>query len=421
MATKPLPTSATDLATSVLGLAAAYATIGVLRYLALDLHLITAALIVMAAGAMPPVIADIFYFRRYREAALSTRRPIVWSQLLHKCYGLVVTFVSFGILYFAMPEYHRQLYTHYWDMVAIVLPFFLFITPFYFYWCLRRDTLPHDGYDEVALLALGNIKGRDWAEIGRHYRNWLVKAFFMPLMITYMMNTTADLIERDLNLSNFIAIYDFTYAIIMFADLLFASIGYVLTLRLLNAHIRSSEPTFRGWAVAIACYTPFWDYLLHSRYFEYQDEVYWIGLLQNYPVISVVWGSVILGLMVVYALATVCLGIRFSNLTYRGLITSGPYRFTKHPAYLTKNISWWMISVPFISHEGIVTAATHCLLLLGVNFIYYLRARTEELHLSNYPEYVEYALAMNERSIFKPLVKYLPFLEYKKPENPPAI
>ena len=73
------------------------------------------------------------------------------------------------------------------------------------------------------------------------------------------------------------------------------------------------------------------------------------------------------------------------------------------------------------TNEGWTVAATHCILLLGVNFIYYQRAVTEENHLSNYPEYVEYALAMNQRSIFRPLVKYLPFLEYKVPERLPRI
>ena len=420
----PLPTSQTDLATSLLGLAAAFAMVGILRFLALDLHPIFAAVLVMLACAAPPVLADLFYFKRYqeRETGLGKRtRRVSLAALLQKCLGLYATLLSFALLYFIIPEYHNEMYAQYWSLVWLVLPFYLLATPFYLYWCMRRDGGVTDGYDEVALLVRGHIKKRDWAAIGRHTRNWLVKAFFLPLMMTYMMNATDGVIHRELDFSNFTGIYDFTYAIIMFADLLFASIGYVLTLRMLNAHIRSSDPTFRGWVVAICCYTPFWDSLLYSRYFAYQDKLYWGEWLQHFPIISAVWGTAILLLLGIYALATVCLGIRFSNLTYRGLITSGPYRFTKHPAYVTKNLSWWLVSIPFVSSGSVVDAIVSCLLLLGVNFIYYLRARTEELHLSHYPEYVEYALAMNERSIFKPLVKYLPFLEYRKPKNPPAI
>ena len=420
--TKPLPNSTTDLATSMLGLAAAFATVGVLRFLALDLHPIAASLIVMIACAAPPVVADFWFSKCYKEAGLHhIPRRVPLAALVQKCFGLFVTLLSFAILYFIIPEYKNELYTRYWEMVWLTLPLFLLISPAYLYWCMQRDGGVVDGYDEIALLARGKFRGRNWPEIGRHYRNWLVKAFFLPLMMTYMLNATDGLIHREVDFSSFTGIYDLGYAIIMFADLLFASIGYVLTMRMLNAHIRSSEPTFLGWVVAICCYTPFWDFLLYSRYFAYQDSLYWGEWLRDYPIISAAWGTAILMLLAIYSLATVCLGIRFSNLTYRGLITSGPYRFTKHPAYVTKNLSWWLISIPFVSSGSAVSAISSCLLLLGVNFIYYLRARTEELHLSNYPEYVEYALAMNERSMFRPLVKYLPFLEYKKPENPPAI
>ena len=216
-------------------------------------------------------------------------------------------------------------------------------------------------------------------------------------------------------------VYRLAHSVIMFTDLLYAAIGYVLTLRILNSHIRSSEPTFRGWVVAVACYAPFWEVLLYARFFNYSNTLNWSEWLLDMPIVQAVWGCSILALLCVYSLATVCLGIRFSNLTYRGLITSGPYRFTKHPAYVCKNLSWWLVSVPFITSDPWHVAVSHCLLLAFVNFIYYQRAVTEENHLSNYPEYREYALAMNQRSIFRPLVKYLPFLEYKVPERLPRI
>lgn len=59
---------------------------------------------------------------------------------------------------------------------------------------------------------------------------------------------------------------------------------------------------------------------------------------------------------------------------------------------------------------GIENVATFTVLCL----IYYLRARTEENHLSIYPEYVQYAQAMNNRSLFHGVGKYLPFLVYSE-------
>ena len=89
-------------------------------------------------------------------------------------------------------------------------------------------------------------------------------------------------------------------------------------------------------------------------------------------------------------MSTAAFGLRFSNLTHRGIITNGPYRWTKHPAYIAKNLSWWLISVPFIAGADWLQAAQSCLLLAGVNLIYLLRAKTEERHLSRDPVYRDY-------------------------------
>ena len=78
-----------------------------------------------------------------------------------------------------------------------------------------------------------------------------------------------------------------------------------------------------------------------------------------------------------------------------------------------------MIAVPFIVHPKIsgTAALGSCVMLLGLNLIYYIRARTEERHLSRDPVYVEYALAMNERSMFSWLGKLFPALQYKPPSE----
>jgi hypothetical protein len=82
----------------------------------------------------------------------------------------------------------------------------------------------------------------------------------------------------------------------------------------------------------------------------------------------------------------------------QGIITSGPYAITRHPAYVFKNISWWLIAVPWVTtHDSALDAARRCLRLAGVNGIYYLRARTEEAHLLQDPVYVDYYNAIQRR------------------------
>ncbi len=63
-------------------------------------------------------------------------------------------------------------------------------------------------------------------------------------------------------------------------------------------------------------------------------------------------------LTAIYAWATLAFGIRFSNLTYRGVLTNGPYRFTRHPAYVSKNLFWWLSVLPFMVSSGSMVAIT---------------------------------------------------------------
>src|SRR5690606_12075481 len=118
-----------------------------------------------------------------------------------------------------------------------------------------------------------------------------------------------------------------------------------------------------GWLVALICYPPFWipinQYLL--PYGKHAGN--WQTWLTDMPMMTVLWGGTLALMTIIYALATVVFGLRFSNLTYRGIITGGPYRLCKHPAYLSKNIGWWLMSVPFIPLMGWENSIKACLML----------------------------------------------------------
>jgi protein-S-isoprenylcysteine O-methyltransferase Ste14 len=183
-----------------------------------------------------------------------------------------------------------------------------------------------------------------------------------------------------------------------------------MSLRIADTHFRSAEPTMLGWAVALVCYEPFWS-LIGKMYLSYGTGFQWGAWLWNMPVLYGIWGSAILVLTAIYVWATVIFGARFSNLTHRGIITNGPYRWTKHPAYVTKNLSWWMLSIPFMAQGTVDETLRHCLLLVGLNLVYLMRAKTEERHLSRDPDYVAYALWMDEHSLFR-FVRHVPLLRH---------
>jgi protein-S-isoprenylcysteine O-methyltransferase Ste14 len=70
------------------------------------------------------------------------------------------------------------------------------------------------------------------------------------------------------------------------------------------------------------------------------------------------------------------------NLTYRGVITHGPYRLTRHPAYVAKNLFWWSVSLPFLSPTGsMVDCIRNTAILAMVSAVYWWRAKAEERHL----------------------------------------
>ena len=111
------------------------------------------------------------------------------------------------------------------------------------------------------------------------------------------------------------------------------------------------------------------------------------------PLLLWIWAAILIFLTAIYAWATVAFGLRFSNLTYRGVLTNGPYRFTRHPAYLSKNLYWWFATMPFIATTGSLTDSVRNTVLLGlVSAVYYWRAKTEEKHLSaEDPKYRDYS------------------------------
>jgi isoprenylcysteine carboxyl methyltransferase (ICMT) family protein YpbQ len=224
-----------------------------------------------------------------------------------------------------------------------------------------------------------------------------IKIFFYPMMFVY--------VEKYLGLFNHhwlpgswtaAGIYDSLAIYCLLVDLIFGASGYALSLRILGNRVRSVNPYPAGWLVTIVCYSPFWDMV--ERLIVFQWHVDWIVLTKDWPVVQSVWLMMIACCLVVYAWATVEMGPKFSNLTYRGTVESGPYRLMKHPAYVSKVVSYWLITVPFVPMHGWAFAFQQCLALSLSCSVYYFRAKYEEKHLLRYPEYKAYASSRILRS-----------------------
>jgi hypothetical protein len=403
----PVPRSASAAWTGLAGVGAGLLAMLLLRDWLQPVWLKT--LCVLASSAVVMVAVDVLVYRTYRNPTTGLSReplrPLDPLRLFHKLMGFWLTIGVIAAAYAVIPEYAGAFYQPFKDAALRCLPMLLVASPFYVAYVDRRQRDPIDAYAEIGML-LGGRRPESWGPLRTHALGWTVKAFFLPLMFVYVGNGLSAQWAAPLvpSLDSFEHIFTRVIDLLFLIDVSLAAVAYGLTLRVIDTHIRSVEPTLGGWVICLMCYAPFSGVL--GNYTSYdQDGLFWGAVFAPYPILYTIWGSAILILIGIYAWATASFGLRFSNLTNRGIITSGPYRWTKHPAYICKNLSWWLISIPFVAGAGWLVAVQSCLLLAAGNLIYFARARTEERHLSSDPAYREYQAFIARDGLFARLAK----------------
>ncbi len=225
----------------------------------------------------------------------------------------------------------------------------------------------------------------------------IVKVFYLPIMINFVIanyfaikSSFPNLIATNnlFSVSGFnTIIYPFLLATIFFIDTLWFAFGYATESKLLKNKIVSVEPTFLGWFVALICYPPFNTMFTNISNWYANDYV----MFSN-DIITFIARIIMILLLGIYVSATLALGTKASNLTHRGIVDRGPYRYIRHPAYISKNLVWWITLIPIISWPAIVS--------MGIwSVIYHLRSITEERHLGKDLVYKEYCKRVKYRYI----------------------
>jgi protein-S-isoprenylcysteine O-methyltransferase Ste14 len=281
-------------------------------------------------------------------------------------------------------------YAFFFILLIGLAPVILLISVVYVFLIDRVMTAPQDALWHMGRWVTG--ADADPAELREHLRGWLIKGFWLALLGTALPQHVANVTQPEFEqiFADPALVAFWSIGLLYMVDVAFGVTGYIFTSRALDAHIRSSNPYMWGWIFALICYPPF---ILMGRGgpLDYRSQFDWHEWLAGSDVLLVLWGVALVTLNAVYVWGSVVFGPRFSNLTHRGILTNGPFRFFKHPAYLAKNLNWWLAYLPFLTTMGPLDAARNCLLLLGVNFIYYMRARTEEWHLMEDPDYRAYS------------------------------
>ncbi|WP_258541417.1 methyltransferase family protein [Parvicella tangerina] len=223
-------------------------------------------------------------------------------------------------------------------------------------------------------------------------RTFLLKFLFIPLMFL------GALYFGDLSIAHLFAlgskqtvdwnlvewINNYIFGVFMYVAmtlvLVVYAFGYCVESDLLNNRIKSVDNTFFGWIVTIICYAPIYPLVFYIIPMGAQD----FAFFKNHEITAVV--RIILMLIVAFKTwSIIVLGTKSSNLTNRGIVEHGPYRWIRHPHYLSKMMVWWIGVLPSL--------VNNYWLIGGMIFwttIYILRGLTEEQHLKKDPVYQLY-------------------------------
>ena len=181
------------------------------------------------------------------------------------------------------------------------------------------------------------------------------------------------------------------YHLILLIDGFVATLAYSMESKRGGARISAVETNWKGWLVCLVCYPPLLvatSQLLPRR----MDDSTWV-LESMESTGAYVCAFVALTFFAIYAVGAINMGLRYSNLSYRGTTRHGLFRVVRHPMYSAKICSFFFEWLPFFAY------LPNFLCFLGWVGIYMIRARTEEQFLSRFEDYRSYRQKVKWRFI----------------------
>ena len=354
-----------------------------------------AALAAMVFSGMPMVawslMVDKVHLRASTGIDWANPRPLrdVVDISITKLAGLWATWSLVGFVYCLCRWYWRGQYLFAMDVIGGLAPLLFIAAIPYVLWLDRVLVNPRDASWHFGAMLVGR-ETYDRADVANHLFSIIPGGFGNIVGMDYSAV-----------LGNPLALGNALIETMFLVDVQIAMVGYLLTMKPLDAQIRSANPYLGGWVAALICYPPF-ILMGGGGVLDYRTNgAEWTFWLQGMPVLEWIWVAAMVVLTGIYAWATVAFGLRFSNLTYRGVLTNGPYAFTRHPAYLSKNTFWWLSTLPFLTTTHSLVDAVRNTVILGlVSAVYFWRAKTEEAHLlAQDAKYREYHAWMAEHGL----------------------
>ena len=365
-----------------------------------------AALANVAACGVPMILWSVIVDKVHRNPStgIDWANPRPWRETidvsLTKLAGLWLTWGGIATIYAVCRFYWQGNFAFSMWAFQAAAPWLFALSIPWVLWFDRRLVAPRDGAWALGAWMLNMDEPYEREAIFAHLRAWGVKAFFLAFMVAIVPGGFGEWVRGDTSalFHDPVALAMWLITFMFVVDVAFATVGYLLTVRALDSHIRSANPYAQAWMAALICYPPF-ILMSEGGPLDYHPGTSdWTHWFAGHPWLLATTGAVLVGLTAIYAWATVAFGPRFSNLTNRGILTHGPYAFSRHPAYLSKNLFWWLSTIPVLSTGSWADAGRATILLAAVSGVYYWRARTEEKHLGADPAYREYSAWMERNA-----------------------
>ena len=169
-----------------------------------------------------------------------------------KLAGLWATWAVIGFLYCVARWYWEGQYLFAMEVIGTAaIPMFLLSVP-YVLWLDRYLVNPRDGAWHFGAMLIGR-EACDFDEVKAHFRSWAVKGFFCAFMISILPGGFEHIVTLDIAAirTNPVDVSWGLIELLFLIDVQIAMVGYLLTMKPLDAHIRSANPFIAGWVAAV--------------------------------------------------------------------------------------------------------------------------------------------------------------------------
>ncbi len=336
--------------------------------------------------------------------------------------------VGIGFIFFLVwlfPAYDNE--TNLRRLFEAVIPTLTFVIPASFILIYVTEYIlgeKRDGTFQIGLLARLRVREIEWKIFFDGVREWLLRCFFLLInfyaivwYIHYLRTFGLPDISGDF--VTFVSRLDLAIFGMIVGSIL---PGYIFASRLIGTELKKVDRTWFAWAINLSCYPPINNALFGGwvRYVPASetDAIYngtpaWAYHTLSEPIILFIVAGVIIFMAIIHLWGEAIVGIRAANISMRGIITTGPFAFTRHPIYVSKCFQWAFLYFPVLNAVGVVNPIQSGILFLLVCAIYVGRALGEERLLSTDQNYVTYALYMDTHSLFAWVGRWFPIMSYK--------